>query len=60
MTVVISKADRAAKLALIANLRADEIDGYEIAAQARGYFDGELAALMARFRVVGKSGVVVK
>ena len=54
MIVLMTEAERAAKLAVIARLRADEIDGYDAAAKLRGYFEGELAALMARHRVVGK------
>ena len=47
-------AERAVKLLIIKGLQADEIDGYEAAAKARGLFDGELAALMARYREVAQ------
>lgn len=54
MTGQITDAERKVKLAIIAGLRADEIDAYEASAKVRGYFDGELAALMARYRAVAK------
>jgi hypothetical protein len=49
-------AERVAKLLIIKGLQRDEIDSYEAAAKARpgGMFDGELAALMARYREVAK------
>ena len=48
--------ERAVKLIIIKGLSRDEIDGYEAEARARpsGLFDGELAALMARWREVSK------
>ena len=51
-----TEAERAVKLLIIAGLMADEIDAYEADARARpgGLFDGELAALMARWREVAK------
>jgi hypothetical protein len=47
-------AERAVKLLIIKGLQRDEIDAYEAAAKARGFFEGELAALMARHRAVSK------
>jgi len=38
------------KLLAIADLSAEEIDGYEAEARARGWFDGEKTALLARRR----------
>lgn len=51
-----TEAERAVKLLIIKGLQCDEIDAYEAAARARpgGLFDGELAALMARWRAVAK------
>ena len=55
--VGMSAAERAAKLLVIAGLSADQIDGWEAVAKERGYFEGELAALMARYRVVRQCAV---
>ncbi len=51
-----TEPERAVKLLIIKGLQADEISAYEAAAKARpgGLFDGELAALMARWREVSK------
>ena len=49
-----TEPERAVKLLIIKGLQADEIDEYEASARARGLFDGELAALMARWREVSK------
>ena len=51
-----TEAERAVKLLMIKGLQRDEIDAYEAGARARpgGLFDGELAALMARWREVSK------
>ena len=51
-----TEAERAVKMLIIKGLQRDEIDGYEAESRARpgGLFDGELAALMARWREVAK------
>lgn len=43
-----SPAEQERKLRMIAELSADQLEGWESVASVRGYFDGEIAAITAR------------
>lgn len=53
MTPVTDPAEMARKLAQIATLPKDELPSWKEYAKARGFFDGEKAALLRREKQVG-------